>query len=80
MAEYEKTIAQMIGGCHDWSAQAQTVGRGKENESGLSSKAQSQFLSEQWVDRDQHSCICGCTLTIARRMYFTITHCLHSPH
>lgn len=55
MAEYEKTIAQMIGGCHDWSAQAQTVGREK-NGSGLSSKAQSQFLSEQWVDQKQRSC------------------------
>lgn len=78
MAEYEKTIAQMIGGCHDWSAGAQTVGRGKENGGGLNGRAQSQSSeSSEFLGRDQRSCTCGCTLRIARRMHFTVTGTLH---
>lgn len=71
MAEYEKTIAQMIGGCRDWSAQAHTVcvWWGKYNWSG---DWVTRLRASSSKSRDQSSPTCGCTLKIPTKVFFTL--------
>lgn len=64
MAEYEKTIAQMIGGCRDRGDQAQLWGAGSREGSG-----RGDWAARLRASSSKSSCTCDCTLKIPTRIW-----------